>query len=260
MRRLWDRFLTEQDRAHIAAVSRRRPVDFGRCPALLLIDLYRWVFGDRPQHLLESVREWPGSCGLAAWDALPHIQQLLAESRQAQIPVIHVTGLDDAGVDGWAERVHGKRFPRDAADESRLRRRYDIVDQVKPLPGEAVLRKASPSAFWGTPLVAHLNVLRVDTILTCGESTSGCVRATVVDGCTHSYRMIVVEECVFDRHEASHAINLFDMNQKYADVLPLADVVRFLRTLGRESSATASATDVRELHASSPRRGTGVPQ
>ena len=68
-----------------------------------------------------------------------------------------------------------------------------------------------------------MNQLGVDTIITCGESTSGCVRASVVDGCTNRYRMIVVEECVFDRHQATHALNLFDMDQKYADVLPLAE-------------------------------------
>jgi maleamate amidohydrolase len=92
------------------------------------------------------------------------------------------------------------------------------------------LRKSSPSAFWGTPLVGHLNYLGVETIITCGEGTSGCVRASVVDGCTHRYRMMVVEECVIDRHEATHAINLFDMNQKYADVLPLAEVLEYLTT------------------------------
>jgi isochorismate hydrolase len=72
-----------------------------------------------------------------------------------------------------------------------------------------------------------LNYLGVDTIITCGEHQRLC-RASVVDGCTNRYRMIVVEECVFDRHEATHAINLFDMNQKYADVLPLADVLDYL--------------------------------
>ncbi|HIM37650.1 MAG TPA: isochorismatase family protein, partial [Dehalococcoidia bacterium] len=67
-----------------------------------------------------------------------------------------------------------------------------------------------------------------DTIIACGETTSGCVRASVVDGCTNRYRMIVAEECVFDRHEAAHAINLFDMHQKYADVLPLADILEYI--------------------------------
>jgi nicotinamidase-related amidase len=94
--------------------------------------------------------------------------------------------------------------------------------------GEAVLRKSSPSAFWGTPLAGHLNYLGVDTLITAGESTSGCVRASVVDGCTYRYRMIVVEEGVFDRHEAAHAINLFDMHQKYADVVPLSEVLEYL--------------------------------
>ena len=110
----------------------------------------------------------------------------------------------------------------------RRMRGYEIIDEIKPFPGEAVIRKSSPSVFWGTPLVGHLKALDVDTIITCGESTSGCVRASVVDGSTNRYRMIVVEECVFDRTEASHAINLFDLNQKYADVLPLAEVLHYL--------------------------------
>ena len=123
---------------------------------------------------------------------------------------------------------HQKARDHGAEELDRFRRRYDIVDQVKPIPGETVFKKVSPSAFWGTPLVGHLNFLGVDTIITCGESTSGCVRASVVDGTTNRLRMVVAEECVFDRHEACHAINLFDMNQKYADVLPLDDIVKYL--------------------------------
>ena len=239
--RVWDRFLTEQDKAHLARQG-RRPVGFGTQPALLLVDLYRWVFGDRPQPLLESIQEWPASCGLAGWQALPQIRTLLDAARQAEIPIVHVTGLGGVGVPGWAARTHGGQgAPRNEADAERRRRRYDIVDEVAPRAGEAVLRKSSPSAFWGTPLVAHLQALRVDTVLTCGESTSGCVRASVVDGCTLGLRMIVAEECVFDRHEATHAINLFDLHQKYADVLPLADVLAYLserRLAGRPAAAT----------------------
>ena len=138
-------------------------------------------------------------------------------------------GLDQSGLKGWSARrepPHPAQLSPEALD--RRKRRWDIIEEVAPLAGEVVLRKSSPSAFWGTPLIGHLNYLGVDTIITCGESTSGCVRASVVDGCTYRYRMIVVEECVFDRHEAAHAINLFDMNQKYADVLPLADVLDYL--------------------------------
>jgi maleamate amidohydrolase len=230
--RVWERFLTDQDKAHLEGRG-RRSVGFGDHPALLLIDLYRWVFGDQQQPLVEAIKTWPGSCGPAAWDALPYIQELLGAARSAGIPVIHLTGLEDtlSGVAGWSDAAHhtAPAVPADAAAADRRLRRYDIVDQVAPIAGEAVLRKAAPSAFWGTPLAAHLNHLGVDTILTCGESTSGCVRASVVEGCTYRYRMIVVEECVFDRHQATHAMNLFDMHQKYADVLPLAEAVQYLR-------------------------------
>ena len=226
--RVWDSYLTEQDRAHLG-MSEHRPIGFGERPALLLIDLYRWVFGDEPELLLEGIKKWPGYCGPAAWNALPHIQTLLQSARDAGVPIVHMTGLDGSVVDGWSSRRESQR-PAELSPEARDRRnrRYDIIAEVAPIPGEAMLRKSSPSAFWGTPLLGHLNQLGVDTVIACGESTSGCVRASVVDGCTNRYRMIVVEECVFDRHEAPHAINLFDMNQKYADVLPLAEVLEYL--------------------------------
>ena len=238
--RVWEPYLTAQDRAHLAMTG-PKSIGFGEKPALLLVDLYRWVYGDEPQPLLEAVADWPGSCGLAAWDAIPHIQTLLEAARRAGIPVVHLTGLSNSGVESWSAlkkdtrgganptvKTAAKPTVKDEAALDRERRRFDIIDEVAPVDGEAVLYKTSPSAFWGTPLIGHLNHLGVDTIITCGESTSGCVRASVVDGCTNRYRMIVVEECVFDRHEATHAINLFDMNQKYADVLPLAEVLEWL--------------------------------
>src|SRR4029434_2915603 len=95
--RVWDRFLTEQDQAHLA-MSRHRDIGFGEKPALLLIDLYRWVFGDKPEPILEAMKKWPSSCGLEAWDAVPQIQKLLAKAREVGIPIVHSTGLDGAGV------------------------------------------------------------------------------------------------------------------------------------------------------------------
>ena len=227
--RVWDRFLTEGDRVHVA-MKPPRTIGFGKQPALLLIDLYRWVFGNKPERILDAIKSWPGSCGPAAWNAIPHIQTLLRTAREARIPIIHMTGLAEAGIDGWSFRRDGDPSRLTPEAQERRRHKFDIIDEVEPLPGEAVLRKASPSAFWGTPLVAHLNQLGIDTVIACGESTSGCVRASVVDGCTYRFRMVVVEECVFDRHEACHAINLFDMNQKYADVLPLSEVLGYLRS------------------------------
>ncbi len=234
--RVWDRFLTEQDKAHVATKT-PRPIGFGKKPALLLIDLYRWVFGDKPEPVLESIKNWPGSCGMAGWNAVPHIQALLKTAREARIPIVHVTGLAGSGVDEWSFRRHTGDGKPSAAMLDRRRRKFDIIDEVEPLPGEVVLRKSAPSAFWGTPLIGHLNQLGVDTIITVGESTSGCVRASVVDGTTYRFRMVVVEEGVFDRHEACHAVNLFDMNQKYADVLPLAEVTKYIRSWRAEQPA-----------------------
>lgn len=226
--RVWDRFLTDQDKATLTTKPPRN-IGFGERPALLLIDLYRWVFGDKPEPVVEAIKTWPGSCGFNGWNALPHIQKLLGKAREAGIPIIHVTGMDGVSIEPWAFRGDRKKRADMTAEElDRSRRKYDIVDEVQPIPGETVLKKVSPSAFWGTPLIAHLNFLGVDTVLTCGESTSGCVRATVVEGATNRLRMVVAEECVFDRHEACHAINLFDMSQKYADVLPLTDILGYL--------------------------------
>jgi len=224
--RVWDRFLTEQDKASLAASTHRRK-GFGERPALLLIDLYRWVFGDEPQPLPDALATWPGSCGLAGWNAIPHLQRLLAAAREAGIPVIHTTGLGDDTLRSWTRSERAAKVDvGDAAD--RMRRRYDFIDEVAPQPGEMVIRKGSASAFWGTPLVAHLIDHGIDTVLVGGESTSGCVRASVVDGCTYRLRMQVVEECVFDRHEAPHAMDLFTLNQKYADVIPLTEALEYL--------------------------------
>jgi nicotinamidase-related amidase len=237
--RVWDRFLTEQDKAHVA-MKPPRSIGFGKKPALVLIDLYRWVFGDKPQPILEAIKDWPGNCGQTAWNAIPHIQALLSTAREVGIPIIHISGLGGAGVDEWSFRRDAGTRQLSPEEQDRRNRKFDIVDEVEPRLGEAVLRKLSPSAFWGTPLVAHLNQFGIDTVIACGESTSGCVRASVVDGTTYRFRMIVAEECVFDRHEACHAINLFDMNQKYADVLPLKEIIKYLRSWKAEHPGAAA--------------------
>jgi nicotinamidase-related amidase len=133
---------------------------------------------------------------------------------------------------GWRAQQGGRSAARTATPEEadRYRRRYDTVEQAAPLPGEVVLKKTAPSAFFGTPLAAHLLGAGIDTLIVCGESVSGCVRATVVDGRSYRLNMIVVEECVYDRHEATWAMNLFDMDQKYADVIPLAQALEWIRS------------------------------
>lgn len=226
--RVWDRYLSERDRVR-GGIEPARRKGAGTRPALLMVDLYRWAFGDRPEPLLEAIKTWPGSCGLAGWEALPHIVQLLDEARALAIPVVHITGMQ--GMPGWRDATPRGGRRDDPETIERLSRRYDIMDGVTPIEGEVVLRKTSPSAFWGTSLVGHLVSLGIDTLVIAGESTSGCVRATVVDGKSYRYRVMVPEPCVFDRDEASHAINLYDMDQKYADVVALDEALAYLRSV-----------------------------
>ena len=114
--RIWDKYLTDQDKAHVA-MGENKQVGFGESPALLLIDLYRWVFGDRPQSILEATKEWPASCGMAAWDAIPALQTVLKAARDAGIPVIHATGRDDDGLAGWStgRQIYGNTDRRPEA-------------------------------------------------------------------------------------------------------------------------------------------------
>jgi nicotinamidase-related amidase len=102
---------------------------------------------------------------------------------------------------------------------------------IEPQTGDIFIGKSKPSAFFGTMLVPYLVDLNADSLLVCGSTTSGCVRATVVDGFSYNYRMAVVKECTFDRFESSHAVNLFDMHMKYADVVAFDETLEYVRSL-----------------------------
>ena len=96
---------------------------------------------------------------------------------------------------------------------------------IKPLPSELVIKKTKASAFFGTPLREVLHDLNIDSLLICGTTTSGCVRASIVDAFSHGLRCFLVEECAFDRFELSHLVNLWDINAKYADVITLDEAI-----------------------------------
>ncbi len=221
---------------------------------MLSVDNYRKALGDEPQPLLESIRTWPASTGLAGWDAAERIAELLGVARAAAIPIIHLTGLaeEESGISAWAAKLGGRHGLNGQTAEQldRHRRRFDFIEQAAPLPGEVVLKKTAPSGFFGTPLLAHLISQGIDTLIVCGESVSGCVRATVTDGCAYRLHMVVVEECVYDRHEATRAMNLFDIDQKYGDVLTLAEVVQWITD--RTNDAAAGDRDRSPRHAQLP--------
>lgn len=103
-----------------------------------------------------------------------------------------------------------------------------IVPELKPQPGEYMVRKTQASAFFGTGLASWLVLNGVDTLAVTGCTTSGCVRATVVDALSHNFRTLVLRDCVGDRALAPHEANLFDMDQKYADVLDASQAMAAL--------------------------------
>ncbi|WP_196258127.1 isochorismatase family protein [Pelagibacterium limicola] len=223
----WEPFLSERDKLHDQQWGKKELSGFGTKPALILIDIYYSVLGLERQPIFESMKTWPSSTGLEGWAAVDKTAELLAVARESGIPVVHVKGLD-SGIKPW---VHRKRGPSTMSAEMR-KKGGEIVAEVAPIAGEVVIEKTAPSGFQGTPLAFHLQSLGIDTVIMCGETTSGCVRASVVDAATARFKVGVVSECVFDRTEASHYMNLYDMHQKYADVVTLDMAKAYLRDCG----------------------------
>lgn len=225
----WQQFFTEQDKQHHSLQAKSEPAGFGDKPALVLIDIYYSVLGFERQPIFESMKKWPMSTGLEGWAAVDKTAIILAKARELGIPVIHVKGITPSA-NTWRKK-NGRKPAEIPPTEEEMFRGSQIVDEVKPIPGELVIEKGAASAFQGTTLVFQLNSLGIDTVLCCGETTSGCVRASVVDGATHRYKMGVIEECVFDRTESSHYMNLYDMNQKYADVVSLDTAIAYFEKI-----------------------------
>jgi maleamate amidohydrolase len=227
----WDDILTARDHAVFESSGYGKRMGFGKRPVLLVIDVNYNFVGDRPEPILESIKRWRNSCGDEGWIAIDRIAELLEAVRQREVPVIYTTGQDPRpdGFDSgrWADK-NSRRFE----DRGRpARNGNEIVPPIAPRESDIVISKAKPSAFFGTLLNSYLVDLQADSVIVCGTTTSGCVRATVVDAFSYNYRVSVVEEGTFDRGQASHKVNLFDMNQKYADVVGQHEVLEYLRAL-----------------------------
>ena len=192
-----------------------RSQGLGRKPALLLVDLIKG-FTDP-------------ACPLGAQvDAVVEANsRLLATFRTRHLPVVFTTVIYH---DDTQARVFRDRLP--ALDVLKPGSAWVEVDErLQPLPGEPVIEKLWASGFFKTGLDAWLRAQAVDSLVVTGLTTSGCVRATAVDGLQHEYRVVVPREAVGDRNAAAHAANLFDLNAKYADVLDLEKVLSLLENL-----------------------------
>ena len=188
-------------------------VGFGDSPALLIID---FVNG-----FIDPNQFGGGNISAAAEQTIA----LLDAARKAEIPVVFtrvVYADDGSDVGMFCRKATGLPQLTEHAEAGQ------IVDSLAPRAGELVVRKRQASAFFDTGLAANLIARRVDTVIIAGCTTSGCVRASVVDAVSYNFRPIVVADCVGDRAIGPHDANLFDMEQKYADLLPCTEVVNRL--------------------------------
>lgn len=149
--------------------------------------------------------------------AIANTVPLLGAARARGWPVAHsriVFADDDADANVFSLKVPGMLTLKEGSHNSA------IVPQLEPVAGELVVRKTVPSAFFGTTLAAWLTQRGVRSLLVAGCVTSGCVRASVVDAMSLGFRPLVISDCVGDRALEPHAASLFDMEQKYAAVMP----------------------------------------
>lgn len=196
----------------------------GPSPALLAVDLYENVYGGGPLPVVEAIKTHPSSCGEYAWAAIEPTQRLFAAARNAGLPVFYTTS--DSRADARPRGIGATK--RATAASGADPKRYVIRPEFQPQPGDVVITKQRASGFFSTPLMVHLTRLGVRSVIICGESTSGCVRATAVDAHSNGLHVTLVEECCFDRSLISHKINLFDIHHKYADVMTIDEVLAHL--------------------------------
>jgi nicotinamidase-related amidase len=196
-------------------------IGFGERPALLLIDMQNdFCDVDAPTTLYPSIV-----------DTYEPIKRLSAAARKAKAPVIYTQGL--VAADGSTAGLWRLKTKHHGLGSVQIEgsRGAAIIDELTPQPGDRLVRKWRPSAFFRTDLEVFLSVQRIDTLLLCGTSMSGCVRATAVDGFMRDLRCMIVRDGVADRSEAVMNASLFDIDQKYGDVVTLDMCLSYLERL-----------------------------
>lgn len=226
----WEDKLTERDKMVFEAGGYGRKQGLGQRPAILIIDVTYAFVGDRPEPILESIKRWRNSSGEEGWQAVAAIQRLLALARPRRVPVFYTVPAPRVQLSDYGRWATKNRRALENPPESTVNG-SDIVAAIAPQDGEIVIVKPKPSAFFGTALSSYLIQLGVDSLVITGGTTSGCVRASVVDAFSYNYKVALVAEGLFDRGQASHAINLFDMQAKYADVVSLDEIEEYFNSL-----------------------------
>jgi len=230
--RRWEEIFTGIDRNIVRKMSPSRSQFFCHKAALLIIDVTKSFLGSTSESIQRSTAEYVTSCGKSGWLALPNIQKLQKCCRENNIPIIY--SIADNLARRFCNGPTKNAFPN--LDFNPTGNEIPLL--LKPLKSEMVIPKTKASVFFGTPLFSCLRSMEIDSLLIAGCTTSGCVRATVVDGYSYGFSCFVVEDCVFDRFELSHLVNLFDMNAKYADVISLKEAIKLIKKLEKEGGKT----------------------
>ncbi len=228
--RIWDKFLTERDRKVFDSAGYGKRGGFGTRPALFIIDVQYNFCGDEQQDIFEGLKQYRTHCGPEAWDAVARIEPLLLLAREKNIPIFYTESarrpdMIDSGVQVGKSHRGKEKTSTEGTHATQT------VAPLAPRPQDIRIGKRKPSCFFGTIFMSHLNFFDVDTLILVGCTTSGCLRATAVDAYSFNFKVVIPEEASFDRFESSHAINLFDLNAKYADVIPTDEVASYLRQL-----------------------------
>ncbi len=196
----------------------------GERPGVLVVDLNRGF--TEPQ--------WPTGSDLS--DVVAATSRLVDAAHEANSLVLFTTiAYGDADIDGgacaWLRKAPTMGTLREGSEP------VELDPRLPRRPTDPLIVKKGASAFFGTDLAAALTALRVDTLLVCGATTSGCVRASVVDAVQSGFDVLVPRECVGDRAPEPHAANLFDIDAKYGDVIDLDDALGYVASCSREAPA-----------------------
>lgn len=221
-KRPWDGVVSEADLEVYRKAGFGRTGGLGKRPVLLVIDVQYRTVGNTPKPILESLQDYPTSCGEYGWRAVSQIEKLVQVFRRHKLPIIYPSIAPKTPRDMGR---FANKMPSAPQDNPRA---FEIVESIAPAPDDIILYKHFSSAFFGTALATHLVRLGADSLVLTGCTTSGCVRATAVDACSLDYRIVVPEDAVYDRGQVSHAVNLFDIANKYADVVPTAEAVQMV--------------------------------
>ncbi len=231
----WDGIVSEEEQRAYRAAGFGKRTGLGTRPALLIIDVQYRTVGTSPKPFWEAIKEFPTACGQVGWDAVARIERLLALFRERGWPVLYPYVAPKESFD------KGRLSDKVPAIMGVSAKGYEFVAEVAPREGDILLPKKHPSAFFGTPLASYLINLGADTLVVTGCTTSGCVRGSVVDAFAYNFRVAVPQDAVYDRSATSHAVNLFDMSEKYADVMTTAECVEALSAIPIDGHPTQTA-------------------